>query len=558
MKPYRPLYRTAMIVALCAITAGAALAGDYEIGVRAFMHRNHPKAKEHLLRAVQQSPSGTAYYFLGEIERTANNLDLATEYYQKAVQGNISPKFLRLAYWNLIILTEKRGNYTELVRSLKIFYEKTGSHGAREKAESIINKSIWSDNEEAVARYRAGLALKGKSADEAAAEFNKALTADSSFLAPKFELGMIRMEKGDSQGALSYFQEIASRVPFHGDAHLVVGQIHFERKSYRDAVFHFGRALEFSMMGGETRYSVYLRRGTSHFKLGDYEQAGRDLDRALSFKLNRVEPFLLMSAIQIKQEKYDDALRSLENARRLKPEHTGILYQMGSIYYRQNDSRYAPRFEELFEKVRSRHQTAPAKYEKAMEILAKKYFDEKKYQKAVQVLAVLPQERSRDMVRVSALSHYGARDYRQAIPWFEKMTPDAEGSAMLASAYARTGSVDKARSIVERQMAGAEFRRAAEREPELRSIIAGIERERAMKEQRERQERERLLKEQREREERERLLREQRERQERERMQREQREREERERLLKEQRERQEHGKAPKGADDGGRQGIAR
>ncbi len=477
-----------LLAAVCALRAG--YAGYYETGVSAYMHRNYPKAKENLLKAVEASPNGTAYYFLGEIERNDGNYDLATSYYQKAVQSRISPKMLRLAYWNLIIMTEKRGNYTELVKSLKIFWESTGSVGARDKAETIINKSIWSDNAEAVACYNRGNELKKNSPDEALKEFGKAVSIDSNFLAPKFEMGLICYDKGETSRAMNYFSEIAQRVPFHADVQYFLGQINMERKAYRDAVNNFNRAMEFGFFDKNTRYTVEVRRATAYFKLSEYENAKRDIKNAMALNAQGIEPLLLLSAIQIREENYREALKTLEKANAVKPNSRGILFQLGSIYYRMNDARYVPYFERLFDVVSAKRTTVPRKYAKAMVILAKKYYDTANYAKAARVLSAIPEQgRDAETLKMSANSYYQLRDYGRAVEYFEKVSLDADSAVALSASYLRTGRADKAKALVQQYCGASGFAEKARRDSGLARIIGEIESERAraIAEERERQ-----------------------------------------------------------------------
>ncbi len=503
----RKLLAAAVLLAVaCALRAG--YAGYYETGVSAYMHRNYPKAKENLLKAVEASPNGTAYYFLGEIERNDGNYDLATSYYQKAVQSRISPKILRLAYWNLIIMTEKRGNYTELVKSLKIFWESTGSVGARDKAETIINKSIWSDNAEAVACYNKGNELKKNSPDEAMKEYGRAVSIDSNFLAPKFEMGLICYDRGDTPRAMNYFSEIAQRVPFHADVQYFLGQINMERKAYRDAVNNFNRTMEYGFLDKATRYTVEVRRATAYFKLAEYENAKRSIKNAMALNAQGIEPLLLLSAIQIKEENYRDALKTLERANAVKPNSRGILFQLGSIYYRLNDARYVPYFERLFDIVSAKRATVPRKYAKAMEVLAKKYYDTASYARAARVFASIPEERrDAETLKMSANSYYQIRDYGRAIEYFEKTSLDADSAVALSASYLRTGKADKAKAVVQRYYATAGFAEKARRDSGLARIIGEIESERAraVAEERERQ---RLIDEQRAKDEAERRARE--------------------------------------------------
>lgn len=488
-------------------------ASFYGAGVRFFMHKNYEKAQENLLKAVENDPNGNAYYFLGEIERIKGDYQKATGYYQKAVQGHISPKFLRLAYWNLVILTEKRGNYTELVKSLKIFWEKTGSYGAKSKVEEIINKSIWSNNADAITDYNNGM-MKKKSAPEGAMnDFRSALGKDPNFMAPKFEIGLMYYRKGDLNSALSNFSAIVGQVPFYGDAHLLMAEIYFESHSYGSAVNHFSRALDYCFLDRAALYSVYIKRATSYYRLSNYGSAKEDLTAARRIQSGEMEPLLLLSAIHIKEGNYREALEFLTEANTRQPGNGDIVFQIGSIYYKMNDKKYVGYFDRLFDIEHTGGRKVPEKYSRAMSILVKDHYNAGKFSRAASILNSLGAvENSGEMNSIAARAYYSARDYEKAALYFEKMYDGPENGLYLASSYAKTGRGGRARAIILRYYNNDEFLNGAKKNSSLRGIVDAISREKAeeMRVSRERELRERRERELREARERE--LREQRDR----------------------------------------------
>lgn len=478
----KSLRRVLCIAALSIFFLGstAALeASHYGAGVRFFMHKNYEKAQENLLKAVENDPNGNAYYFLGEIERIKGDYAKATGYYQKAVQGRIGQKFLRLAYWNLVIMTEKQGNYTELVKSLKIFWEKTGSYGAKSKVEEIINKSIWSNNPEAIEAYNQGISKKKSAHDEALNDFNNALAKDPNFMAPKFEIGIMQYRNGNLNSALGSFSAIVGRVPFYGDVHLLMGEIYFNSHSYSSAVHHFSRALDYCFLGKEALYSVYMKRATSHYRLSDYGSAKEDLSRARRIGGGEMEPLLLLSAINIKQGNYNEALDFLNEANTRQPGNSGIIFQIGSIYYKLNDSKYIGYFDRLFDIEHAGGGNVPDKYSRAMSILVKDHYNAGKYSRAGRILNALSSVDGSEMNAIAARTYYNTRDYEKAIVYLKKLYDNQENSLYLASSYARTNRIDKAREIVLKYYHDESFRKAAGEKDSLRSIVDGVTRKKA-------------------------------------------------------------------------------
>ncbi len=531
-----------IFAAAVVLTALPLLAGYYEAGVRFFMHRQYDEAREQLSKAVEASPgNGNAYYYLGETERNLGNYDKAIEFYQKAVDNNASRKYFKMAYWNLVVLTEQRGNYRELVKSCKIFWRRTGDSGMKSKVETLINKSIWSDNADAVAKYNGGMKQKEKSPEEALKSFREAIAIDGRFLAPKFEIGLMHYRKGNVLDAVSYFGEIVGRVPFYGDVHLLLGNIYHNQNSHSYAIEHLSRAIDYSMVGKDAEYDIYLKRGGSYFKTGDYARAKEDIATARRMKPGELDPLLLLTAINIRLEKYDEALESLAAIEKKRPRDPDVLLQMGSLYYRKNDGRYVGYFDRLYQELASVEKHAPESYNRPMEILAKAHYEQSRLERAKAVMDFIPQERWSGTLRLmAARAAYGLKDYDSAIANYEKLSLGSEDSAFLAAAYTRRGRDDRARGLVERYYSDEKFMSLAKSHRGLKVIIAQIEKER---QDRERQERERL---DRERLERERL---ERERLERERRERERLEKERRNREQAEQEQRKKSSGGPSGSE---------
>ena len=471
-----PLFVILMIMPL--------VASYYQSGMRLFMHKRYDEAKVQLEKAVEADPShGNAYYFLGEVERTLGDLDRATVCYQKAVDGTISRKFLKMAYWNLIVLTEKRGNYNELVKSLKIFWRKTGDGGAKNKVEKLINKSIWSDNVEAVEKYNLGMRQKRKSTEEADRNFREALALDSRFLAPRFEIGLIHYGKGELPGAVNNFREIVSRVPFYGDVHFLLGNIYYNQGEYGNAIEHLSRAIDFSLVGKETEYYMYLKRGGSYFKRADYQKAEQDISLANRLKPGDMDPLLLLAAIHIKQENFDEALSSLAVIEKSRPSDPNVLLQLGSIHYRKNDRRYVEYFERLFNVLSSEKKFVPSGYNRAMELLAEAHFEKLHLEQARRVIDFIPEDRWDTALRLTAArTAYGLKDYESAVKHYEKIHLRSEDSAYLAAAYTKTGKTGMAKSLVERYYYDNGFMNHARKHGDLKRIIGDIEKSRKDKE----------------------------------------------------------------------------
>lgn len=150
------------------------------MGRNAYVYRNFDKAREYFLLDVKSNPNrGDSYYFLGELEKTLKNYDEALKYFQITVTKNTTRKYLINAYWNIILLFEEKGDYANFVKYCREMYYRTGDRSAKNKIETIINKLLWTDNEQAIQKYNQAseLAKKGDKAGAMQA-YREALSID--------------------------------------------------------------------------------------------------------------------------------------------------------------------------------------------------------------------------------------------------------------------------------------------------------------------------------------------------------------------------------------------
>lgn len=456
-------------------------AGYYEKGRSYYVYRNYAKAREMFIKATETSEHGDAYYFLGEIEKIEGNYEKAKEYYQTAITKKISKKFLRLAYWNLIVLTEQRGDYLGMVRSLKIFWERTGDGGAKRKVETLINKLMWSNNKKATETYKRGIKLKKKKQIEKALTlFKEATDHDSSFLSPKFEMALIDYHRGELSNAASYLNEIVNKIPFYGEVQLLLGDINFKKQNYRDAIENFDKAIEFGFMSKKTKYMIFFKRGTCLYNTGDYEDSRTDITAALKIRPGATSPLFLLSAILIKEENYKDALRTLHKLQKYNSKNSEIIYQIGSIYYKTGNDKYIAYFERLLGMVKGKKSDVPKKYFKAFVFLAKKYYESSRYTEVIATVKILPEEsRDHNTSLITAKSYYRLENYKNAIHYFEKISLDDEERYLLCRAYAKTRMETKAKELLSSLYYSDTYFKKALDDSALKKIALEIEKEKS-------------------------------------------------------------------------------
>jgi tetratricopeptide (TPR) repeat protein len=479
-KPYFLLVSLILALAVPQI----AVAGYFEEGKTYYIYKKYDKAREMFLKRVEQGDHGDSYYFLGEIEKMQGNYAAAEEHFRKAIAiPSTTRKFLRNAHWNVIILTEQRSDYPALMLACKEMWYSLKDDGARSKMEGIINKYLWTDDEEAIKLYKDGMKAKENGDTETAQSlFKDALRSSGSFLAPKFELGIYLYKKGDMDGAARFFSDIAERIPFYSEVQLLMGNIHYDKKFYSSALEYFSKADEFGLNDNDTEYHILMKMANCNYALGELEDAVIDLERARKIRSSSLDPLLLQAAIMIKQENYDEALKVLLKAESLKPDNPAILFQIGSIYYSKKDWRYLS----YFDRVNTLAKAAgdEGKYVRIIPILAAGYYEKKEYLKTLEFIGQARENMmTHEMRLMAAHSNFHLGRYDAAVASFEKISLAPFDQAVLCKVYARSGREDKAREIIERSLYNEEFAKEARTDNQLSRIIAGMDQERRQKEE---------------------------------------------------------------------------
>ncbi len=422
---------------------------DYARGKALYTRKNYDKAREEFLAAVEKNPDdGNSWYFLGEIEKNRNNFAEAEKAYASAVNGRLEKKLINLAFWNLTVLVERRGDPLDIVRTCRLFHEKTGSSEPLKKIDSLTDKLLWTDNAEAQKLYQEGAALrKAKDHRGAAEKLNAALAAAPEFLAPRYELAMILYDRKDMAGAAVHLAAVADRIPFYYDANRLLADIYFSLSSFGPAAKYYGNCLEFLPMKRERKSTILFNRGVCHYNLKDYDAALADFAECSRLDPGKTEVLYYQSAIFISREQYPEALtilRKLESAKGGDPQ---LLMQIGSLYYRQNNREYVSYFDRLFDAVKSSSDRRE-RYTKAFVILAKHHFESRAYQRFTEIAYSLPESaREYDMRIMLGRAEYESGNFGKAIAALESVSAGTDDSIILAQAYLKDGNRIKAKEL---------------------------------------------------------------------------------------------------------------
>lgn len=478
-KPIITLF--AFVAVIC--SASSLLAGYYEQGRKLYTRKKYDQAKEMFLKAAETNDLGNAYYFLGEIEKIRNNYHQAEEYYKTAItRKSTSRQYLINSYWNALVLAEQRENYQSVIKICRDMWNRTGDASARKKIDSLVNKFLWTDNTEAIEKYNAGIELKktGKSA-EAIDQFNKALGIAPSFLAPRFETGMIAYNRGEMDQAYSNLGMIADKIPFYADVQMVLADISFSRHNYQAAINHYDKVIEYGFLDSATEQGIRIKRGTCYYNINDMDGAVKEIDRALRLNPGSMDALLLMSAVRIKREQYKEALTSLQKANGISPDNPEIQYQLGSVYYRQGDKRYATHFDRLFSLAGSRDRY-PEKYRKVFLILARNSYENKNFGRVISVVkSIDPKSENSEAALLAARSRYHLKEYDSAIEGFGKISLGNDDKYLYCRALALAGKKEKAKSLLVELVRISGYESRAKQDAALSGLIRDIEKDTELK-----------------------------------------------------------------------------
>ena len=77
---------------------------------------------------------------------------------------------------------------------------------------------------------------------------------------------------------------------------------------------------------------MHVRLGVNYFKLNQYEQAARELQKAIELNPHIEDVHGILGVTLFHLKRYDEALEVLETAVRLNPDITENYYNLGLVY----------------------------------------------------------------------------------------------------------------------------------------------------------------------------------------------------------------------------------
>lgn len=182
-----------------------------------------------------------------------------------------------------------------------------------------------------------------------------------------YEDGLARMNRGDDRGAIVQFQTIVSQQPQHLPARVALGSVRLKTGDPAGAEKDLRLALSlggsneqiFPPLGNallaQRKYALLLEiikhpatpgagafeigvlRGRAHYELGQYDAAESEFQLAAASAPARSEPLLGRALVAAGQNRFDGALRLVEEALRLAPRSAEAWFRKGEILRDHND-----------------------------------------------------------------------------------------------------------------------------------------------------------------------------------------------------------------------------
>ncbi|MBN1418358.1 MAG: tetratricopeptide repeat protein [Planctomycetes bacterium] len=138
---------------------------------------------------------------------------------------------------------------------------------------------------------------------------------------------------GESGRALALAGELAERYPLCPEAQLLFGGIASDVGDYKASERALRRARTLDPGSG----LIYFHLGLLHHRMGRHRTALRDLRRARSLGHDPGETEALCGEILFDLERYEEAIRTFETARRHAPERLDLLVEMSAARAEIND-----------------------------------------------------------------------------------------------------------------------------------------------------------------------------------------------------------------------------
>ncbi|WP_300673697.1 tetratricopeptide repeat protein [Desulfoluna sp.] len=269
--------------------------------------RKAEEAKQLLQRVIKADPTREdAYYRLGMLQTTTNNFDEALTTYLTLLKAY--PYAYAGHYYVALLYIEKKSldeAVSHFKECLSIAPEFTDAR--LELADILVTQKKWS---EAKGQYRVVLAHKPGN------------------LQASLAMALIHQTSGEDEKAAKIFKGLTDPEEQWTEIYPIINQLYIERQRYTEAHRLLTGLLTLYQDNSEFNYML----GFVCEKLGDSEEAIHCFTR-ISPASDYYERATLFVSIQFwEQGKREEAIRTLEEARKHQPESIEILNYLASFY----------------------------------------------------------------------------------------------------------------------------------------------------------------------------------------------------------------------------------
>ncbi|RKU25961.1 hypothetical protein C6497_14335 [Candidatus Poribacteria bacterium] len=192
--------------------------------------------------------------------------------------------------------------------------------------------------------YENGITLlEGKNYQEAATTFQKVIKLDSNFKDTNYYLGRSFLGLRDYAKAVDSLQSSISSNIIYDDIHYLIGNAFVELKQFQDAIQYLDEAILRNPNQIEAHY--YLAR--AHREFGNLEAATNAAIETQRLDPNYQPVNNLVESIKqthynrgisfLKDERFSDAIASLQNVITLDPDYTAAQYNLGIAYLKMEN-----------------------------------------------------------------------------------------------------------------------------------------------------------------------------------------------------------------------------
>lgn len=279
-------------------------------------------ALTYINNALKEAPSHAIIHNnKGNILVHLNKLNAAQESYQKAI--NYNPDYAT-AYNGLGKCLYKQNKFTE--------------------AQHCFEKALTLKPDYIEAHYNHALVLiKKEKWTDAIAELEPIIDSHPDFTAALGQLGELYLQIGDYQKALRALDRRAELEPEHVEANHSLAQALMLTNHIEEAILFYEKTLMLSPNHPEANHNL----ANSYMMLGDIEKALNYFLRQLEIT-PLPETYYNIGVILLSQERNQEAIQYLEEAKKWQPDYLPIYLNLGGIYLKQ----------QLYEEAISAYQTA--------------------------------------------------------------------------------------------------------------------------------------------------------------------------------------------------------